>query len=74
MTDTSKLRVVAASELQVGDQVPEQDGFLMNVAAVEISGSKVNITFKSDFSSHRALQQGVTQTYMCDELLYKFVG
>lgn len=65
--------VKAAKDVQVGDQIPENDGFLFNVIDVEIGLNNVCITMASEFSSiarHHTKNGGVKQNFKKEELLY----
>jgi|GEM_PF-2037466 len=69
------LQIVTADAIQVGDQMPEADGFLFDVIKVEPSqsGKTIAITLASDFSSHHshwAVNGGVTQNYRAKTRLY----
>lgn len=66
--------IVKACEVSIGDQIPEEDGFLFDVIDVEeISETEVELTLASDFSSipkHWACNGGVTQKFSKQDQLY----
>lgn len=68
------LKVVKASDVIVGNQIPEEDGFLFDVIDVEdVSASEVEITLASSFSSnpaHWECNGGTTVRYPKDDPIY----
>lgn len=45
---------VKMSEVSVGDQVPEEDGFLFDVIEVnEVAGGEIELMLASDFSTNK---------------------
>lgn len=66
------LTIVAAGDLKIGDQLPEEDGFLFDVTAVDKSEEgTVKVTLVSEFSSMPAHQRGVQIEYETNEAVYK---
>lgn len=66
--------IVKACNVSIGDQIPEQDGFLFDVIDVEeVSENEVELTFASDFSSfprHWKCNGGVIQRFSKHDPLY----
>lgn len=63
--------IVTHAQLKVGDVVPEADGFLLNVTKTrDIDDDYVEITYQSDFSSHKAIQEGKPFKVLKDELVF----
>lgn len=66
------LTIVAAGDLEIGDQLPEEDGFMFNVTDVDKSQEGlVKVTLVSEFSSMPSHQRGVEVEYKPDEAVYK---
>lgn len=46
------IKTIKVSEVAVGDQIPEEDGFLFEVIEIdELSDQEIELTLASDFSS-----------------------
>lgn len=66
------LTIVAASEIEIGDQLPERDGFMFDVQAVDKSQEGVvKLTLVSEFSSIPSHQSGIEVVYKTNEAVYK---
>ena len=73
------MKTISASKLQVGDQLPEEDGFLFTVAEiVKETGETITFRLTSDFSSHQnhwtikkdGTPGGIIKTFSKDTELY----
>lgn len=75
MTNTTT-QIVAAADLEIGDQVAESDGFLWTVGAIarSASGRTVTLTLHSDFSSYRShwsTEGGAKKTLRASSRVYR---
>lgn len=57
MSTTTSLQITTAAEMRIGDAVPEADGYLFAITAIEKAGGLITFTCVNEFSPDRRVRE-----------------